>query len=78
MTINLHSSVGFSERQRFSLCKVQEGGEHVYLLNSDKGEPVDFQYIEMILSRSTFELSNPWAKMLFSDQWSLKCSRDPV
>jgi len=68
-TINLHSRAGFSERQRFDLSRIQEGEDIRYLVNSTKGEPVDFQYIEMAIDRSHFALSNPWAKSLYSDQW---------
>ena len=61
-TINLHSKVGFSERQRFDLSRIQEGEDVRYLVNSSDGELVDFHYIQIAMDRSHFELSNPWAK----------------
>jgi hypothetical protein len=66
-TINLHSRVGFSERRRFSLSKIQEGKDIRYLVNSIEGEPVDFHYIEMAMDRSHFELLIPWAKSVYAD-----------
>jgi hypothetical protein len=68
-TINLHSSVGFSEKQRFHLSRIQEEEEVKYLVNSSGGEPVDFEYIEMEMDRSKFDLLNPWVRSLYSDQW---------
>jgi RimJ/RimL family protein N-acetyltransferase len=53
--INLYTKVGFTERQRFNLSKIQEGDDIKHFVGSGKGDPVDFQYIEMILEKSRFE-----------------------
>lgn len=66
--INLYSSIGFSERQRFDLRRTCDGEDVKYLVNSINGIAVDFQYIEMVMNRSHFEFSNPWTKTLYSDQ----------
>jgi RimJ/RimL family protein N-acetyltransferase len=53
--INLYTRVGFTERQRFNLSKIREGDDVKHFVGSGKGDPVDFQYIEMVLEKSRFE-----------------------
>ena len=94
-TISLHSGVGFTERQRFGLNRIQDGENLRYIVNSTPkqlpsntafiselpcrikeritptgGEPVDFDYIEMTMDRQKFELTNPWAKLIYATQWT--------
>lgn len=67
-TISLHSNIGFFERQRLDLRRIQDGSDLRYFVNSNDGEPVNFQYIEMAMERSSFELLYPWTKSVYADR----------
>jgi RimJ/RimL family protein N-acetyltransferase len=66
--IKLYSQTGFSEKRRFNLSQIQDGEEVRYIVSSHSCDAVRFQYIEMMMSREQFELSQPWVKSTYVDQ----------
>jgi len=68
-TINLHLSVGFTALNSIRLTKCKLPDMTKYLLNSEKGESVDFSYLEMGIARDTFLDLHPWIRSVYSDYW---------
>ena len=64
-TIRLHSSVGFAVRRSFSLTRRDQQGEVRFEVDGSDGEPADFCYQEMFLSRETFFHTYPWVSHVY-------------
>lgn len=68
-TIKLHSSVGFSALKSIRLTQRKLPDLTEYLLNSEKGESVDFSYLEMGIDRDTLLDLHPWLRSVYPDYW---------
>lgn len=68
-TIKLHSSVGFKISDTIKLTKRKSPDLVEHLLNSDKGDSVDYSYLEMSLYRDKFLELHPWVHNIYIDYW---------
>jgi RimJ/RimL family protein N-acetyltransferase len=60
--IDLYTSAGFSIRGSQRLTRSIDGDVVRFLADSEEGEPVDFCYREMILSKEEFLRLHPWVR----------------
>jgi RimJ/RimL family protein N-acetyltransferase len=63
--INLYSSVGFTLSKSQELRHLEIGDEIHFLVDSDEGDLVNFQYNEMTLSRDAFLHLHPWTVQVY-------------
>jgi hypothetical protein len=68
-TLRLHASVGFSVAETIRISKKCEPGMIRYLLDSDEGEPLDFSYLKMTISKEVFLDRHPWIRSVYVEHW---------
>ena len=66
-TIKLHTSVGFEISNSTPLSRLTSDESIEYLQNSEKGEPVKFNYLELTLKRESFLKLHPWVCNVYAD-----------
>ena len=52
--ISIHLSIGFEITEKCMLSKTSNGSDVQYHINSTEGEPVNFSYLQMVLTRNNF------------------------
>lgn len=68
-TINLHKSVGFSVVKTHKLTQCNKPDLLRYLVDSPEGACVNFDYLELSISRQCFFDKLPWVSNVYQDQW---------